>query len=384
MKKVLLIIVLLFAFILIGCKSVYYNEIHNKSYNVEIDLEEFEDLITASIEKAAPSVVGVSNYEKGLLGYTLSSTASGVVYSCEAVMKDGTIEKDYTNTFDSNDVSEYRYKLITNRHVVTSKKENKIRIFIGDDGRKVDATILGIDDKVDLAVLEFAYPKFIQPISFGDSSKVQRGNFAIAIGHPGGYEYYGSSTFGIVSYPKRYLSSDTDGDGVDDWDSEYIQHDVAINSGSSGGALVNIRGELIGINTMKLVEEDTENMGFAIPSNLVKEIVSYLEKGLKPRRITLGITTYEVIKIINNDDNGSNVPSANIPSDIDYGLYIDEVDVMGMTFKSLQHGDIILKINDVKITRKQEFNAELGKVIDGSFKLLILRNSEEIEVWISY
>lgn len=383
MKRIMIILLVVISLLFMGCANIFNNEIYNKSYNVEIDLEEFEDLITAAVEKAAPSVVGVSNYEKNVVGYTLSSTGSGVIYNCEVVLKDGTIEKDYTKTFDSDNVKEYIYKVVTNHHVIDSKTNNKVRIYIGDDNQRIDASILGWDDKVDLAVVEFKYYKFIQPIEFADSEQVKRGNFAIAIGNPGGYDFYGSSTFGIISSPKRYLSDDTDGDDVADWDSEYIQHDVAINPGSSGGALVNIKGELIGINTLKLV--DSDNMGFAIPSNLVKELIKYLEQGKKPVRYTLGIMTYEVTMLANKEDYGSSVPNVELPEGLNYGLYVSEVDVKGHAFLKLQYGDIILEINGVKVTRSQDFRAELGKVIDGGFVTLkVLRNNEEIEVRIDF
>ena len=378
MKRIFIFILLIFSIMLVGCTNIFNNEIYNKSYNVTIDLEEFEDLITASCEKASPSVIGVSNYEKSFATYTLSSVGSGVIYSCEVLMKDGTKTTDYKSTFDSSEVSEYLYKAVTNRHVIESDALNKIKVFIGDDNQKVDATVLGYDDKVDLAVISFSYYKFIQPIEFADSEKVQKGNFAIAIGNPGGYEFYGTSTFGIISSPKRYMSDDTNGDGVNDWDSEYIQHDVAINPGSSGGALVNIKGELIGINTLKIIDDEVDNMGFAIPSNLVKELISYLEEGRKVPRYTLGISVYEILNLLNKEDyQEGSLPDILVPEAINYGLFVNAVDAGGIAFSHLQYGDIILEINGIKIKKTQEFRAVLGKVIDDeSITLLIYRNEE--------
>ncbi|MDD3171265.1 MAG: trypsin-like peptidase domain-containing protein, partial [Bacilli bacterium] len=244
-KKALVIVIVFMMSFLVGCTGLINNEIYNKSYNVSIDIDEFEGLIEAAIEKAAPAVVGVSNYEQGKLGiYSLAATGSGVIYSCEATYKDGTTTADCSETMDSSDVEKYSYNVVTNRHVVESEVENYIKVYLGEEDVKVKATVLGYDDKVDLAVVNFETTKYIQPIEFADSDQLQRGNFAIAIGNPNGYEYYGSATFGIVSFPKRYMSDDTDGDGVADWDSEYIQHDVAINPGNSGGALINIEGQL--------------------------------------------------------------------------------------------------------------------------------------------
>lgn len=390
MKKRLFLIVLVMPLVfLFGCTKLINNEIYNKSYNVTIDIQEFEDLIVAAIEKAAPAVIGVSGYEKGVLGdYKLASTGSGVVYSCEAKMVDGTIVDDCTKTIDSsNEVEYYKYNAITNRHVIKSSTLfSKVKVFMGVEDIKIDATILGYDDKVDIAVITFLHTKYIQPLEFANSEQIQRGNFAIAIGNPKGYEYYGSATFGIISYPKRYISDDTNDDGINDWDSEYIQHDVAINPGNSGGALININGELIGINTLKFVATDTDNMGFAIPSNLVKELIVHLEKGQAPQRMTLGISVYEVKVLLNKEDyQDGTVPDIIVPEDIKYGLYIDSVDVLGLAYGKLMEGDYILELNGVKINSSQEFRAELGKILKGeSANLKVYRGKEIIDVTIKY
>lgn len=382
--------ILVFSFIMLfslsGCDKIINNEIYNKSYNVTIDLEEFEDLIVAAIEKAAPAVIGVSNYERSLIGsYSLSSTGSGVVYECAALMKDGSTEGDCSKTLDSNDVEEYTYYAVTNRHVIEGDRA-KIKVYLDEENTKIDATVLGYDDKVDISVIKFNHTNYIQPIVFADSEAIKRGNFAIAIGNPNGYDYYGSATFGIISYPKRYMSDDTDDDGVNDWDSQYIQHDVAINPGNSGGALINIKGELIGINTLKLVSDDIDNMGFAIPSNLVKELIEILEKGETPKRYTLGISVYEVATILNKEDYAEgSVPDITIPEGIKYGLYVNEVNNDGLAYGKLQTGDIILEFNGAKILGSKEFRAELGNVLVGEVATLkVIRNSEEIEVKIYF
>ncbi len=384
-KNILAIMLLLIVTCLFGCNRIINNEIYNKSYNVNIDLKEFEDLVVAAIEKASPAVIGVSNYEKNLLGgYKLSSTGSGVVYECVANMLDGSTETDCSKTIDtSNEVKEYVYYAVTNRHVVEGKN-SKIKVYLGEENSKVVANVLGYDDKIDISVIKFSHTKYIQPITFADSESIKRGNFAIAIGNPNGYDFYGTATFGIISHPKRYLSDDTDGDGINDWDAEYIQHDVAINPGNSGGALINIKGELIGINTLKLVSEDIDNMGFAIPANLVKELIKILEKGEKPKRYTLGISVYEVSTILNKEDySEGTIPDVTLPDGVEYGLYVNEVDVNGKAFGRLQFGDIILEVNQVKIFGSKEFRAELGKVIDtDSLVLLINRSGVEIEVLI--
>ena len=387
-KSILLLLVLLLLVFPTGCSQLINNEIYNKSYQVSIDITEFEDLITAAVEKASPAIVGVSNYERGKLGllYGLAATGSGVIYECEATYKDGVTTKACSETMDSDQVMMYTYWAVTNRHVVASTGDNYIKVYLGEEEVKVNANVLGSDDKVDLAVISFEHTKYIQPVEFADSNQVQRGNFAIAIGNPNGYEFYGSATFGIVSFPKRYMSDDTDGDGISDWDSEYIQHDVAINVGKSGGALINIEGKVIGINTLKLVAEDTDNMGFAIPSNLVRELIPILERGEKPTRQTLKINVYDV-KVLKNPEDypGSEVPTITGLEGIDFGLYVATVDRTGPAYGYLQEGDVILKFEGVEIKNTQTFRSILNNILAGeSATLEVYRGEETIIIVIPF
>lgn len=361
MKKILMIVVLLITvFVVSGCSGTVYNEIYNKSYHVTIDITEFEELVQAVIEKASPAVLGVSNYKRGLLGtYELAAVGSGVVYRTIGILQDNT-EIPYEDSFDRDDLRTYLYYMVTNRHVI--ENYDRVRVYFGEEDMEVPATVVQYDDQVDLAVLVFEAAKFIQPLDFADSDQLKRGSFAVAIGNPSGYEFYGSATFGIVSFPKRYLSDDTTGDGINDWDQEYIQHDVAINPGNSGGPLINMKGEIIGINTMKFVSNDIDNMGFSIPSNLVKELVELLEQGIKPQRAKLGVT----IMVIRDLDEAT-LASIGIPEEITHGLYVTNVSEDGVAFAAgIQVRDIIVAFNGVAIRYSYEMRAELGKMLIGS------------------
>lgn len=391
MKKIkkyfLTLMFLLLAGFTTGCSQLINNEIYNKAYHVTVDIDEFEDLITAAVEKASPAIIGVSNYEKGKLGlYTLSATGSGVIYQCEATYNDGVTKGACSDTMDSDEVMKYTYSAVTNRHVVASDVDNYIKVYLGEEEVKISAEVLGYDDKVDLAVISFEHTKYIQPAEFADSNLVQRGNFAIAIGNPNGYEFYGSATFGIVSFPKRYMSDDTDGDGVSDWDSEYIQHDVAINPGNSGGALINIEGKIIGINTLKLVAEDTDNMGFAIPSNLVMELIPILEKGKKPTRQTLKISVYDVKVLKNSEDYpGTEVPVITGLEEINFGLYVAVVDQTGPAYGYLQEGDVIIKFEGIEIKNTQTFRSILNNILEGeSATIEVFRGEGTVTVVIPF
>lgn len=382
-KSILLL--LMMAFVLVGCEQFVVNEIHNKSYHVDVNVEMLDELFPAIIERAAPAVLGVSNYVRDTsvpLQYSINSVGSGVVYYCEAILasdsEEEVIETDCASTMDSTNVVNYRYRLITNRHV--TEGADRLKIYFGEEDIEVSATLLGADDKVDLAVLEFLSPKYIQPLDFADSNLLKRGNLVIALGNPSGYDYYGSATMGIISAPKRYLSDDTDGDGVADWDSEYIQHDASINPGNSGGALINSRGELIGINTLKLVSSDIDNMGFAIPVNVVQDLIPYLEQGIVPQRAKLGVVGMEVAT-------ARMMGSYEVPTGILHGLIITEVGEGIAKEAGVLEDDIIVEFNGVTIRRTHELRAELGKFLIGSgdeVAMVVYRAGEYVELTIVF
>jgi serine protease Do len=241
---------------------------------------------------------------------------------------------------------------------------------MGDEDIEIRAKLVGYDSKVDIALLTFEYTKYIDPVDIGDSSKLNKGQLVIAVGNPDGYDYYNSVTFGVVSGPDRYVSTDTDGDNTTDFSAEYIQHDVAINPGNSGGGLFTLDGKLVGINTLKLVDSKIDGMGFAIPSNVVMIIVEdYLEKGIEIVRPKLGIMGYE-IRALSSAQIESSTDIISIPDIYNgekaYGLYVGEV-VPGSTIAQTEitvH-DIILAINDIKATRTHIINSKLNSLIDG-------------------
>lgn len=381
MKKVKMMFVLLFLmFTLLGCGTVN-NEIYNKSYNVgEIDISDFENLVTAVIEKTEGSVLGVSNYSNSLFDDSVSY-GSGFVYKTIAIMKDGT-EKSYDEVLDSDQVKTFKYYLVTNRHVVEGDSQT-LKVYFGNEDLEVDAELVAYDDYVDLAVITFEHTTIIKPLELANSDNLKKGNFAIAIGSPSGYEFYGSATFGIISHPKRYIEEDLNSDGVSDWDSEYIQHDVAINPGNSGGPLINLEGKVIGINTMKFVSDEIDNMGFSIPSNLVASIIPILEQGKKPERTKLGI---EIIGI--KQMTSEQKKQYNISEDIDYGTFINSITNSGFGYKNgLRAKDIIVEFNGVKIYKPQEVRIELNKFIldeNMSCEVIVLRDGKLVTLTFNF
>ncbi len=227
-----------------GNNLISENSQNSENVNITVD-ETAENMVEAVAQKVTPSVVGIRTTTSvtGFFGGVSEATGSGsgVIYS-----KDGYI--------------------ITNYHVISSAEgsNSKIEVFLDTaDSNGYTAKVVGYNIAADLAVLKID-AKNLTAVQFADSSKLKVGQYVITIGSPGGLEFMDSVTYGIVSGLDRVVSSDTD--------VKLIQTDAAINPGNSGGALVNSKGELVGINSSKIVAQEFEGMGFAIPSNTVKQI----------------------------------------------------------------------------------------------------------------
>ena len=213
--------------------------------NINVD-EEAGNIVEAVAQKATPSVVGIRTTTSvtNFFGGTSQSSGegSGVIYS----------ENGY---------------IITNYHVISGaigSNNSKIEVYLDSaDAEGYNATVVGYNIAADLAVIKID-AKNLTAVELADSSKLKVGQYVITIGNPGGLEFMDSVTYGVISGLDRVVSSDSD--------VKLIQTDAAINPGNSGGALLNAEGKLVGINSAKIVSEEFEGMGFAIPSNTVKEI----------------------------------------------------------------------------------------------------------------
>lgn len=215
--------------------------------NIKVD-ETVNSSVEAVAKKAGPSVVGirttaaVNNYFFGSAEST--GEGSGTIYSTDGY-------------------------IITNYHVIQPAVESsnaKIEVFLAEDTKTaISATVVGYNIASDLAVIKIN-KSGLTAIEFANSDKLQVGQYAVAIGNPGGLEFIGSVSYGVISGVNRSVSVDS-GTNM-----SLIQTDAAINPGNSGGALVDLSGKLIGVNSIKLVSTGYEGMGFAIPSNSVKKI----------------------------------------------------------------------------------------------------------------
>ncbi|SFS76692.1 trypsin-like peptidase domain-containing protein [Paenibacillus sp. 453mf] len=227
----------------------------------------YERIITAG-DKVRPAVVSIVSHRE-IDGSRIEDAAlgSGVIFKIEG-------DTAY---------------IMTNHHVVDSG-DNLEAVTV--DGVSKEAKLIGKDRISDVAVLSIDSKGIHTTVEIGDSKQIRRGETVLAIGNPLGLG--GTMTSGIVSYTNRMIPVSINQDGVYDWEQNVIQTDAAINEGNSGGALINMQGELIGINTMKIADMGVEGLGFAIPTEDVMKIVTDLMEDGKVSRPFLGVYTIDL------------------------------------------------------------------------------------------
>lgn len=245
-----------------------------------------------------------------------------------------------------------------------SKKQNKVTVKLYNDDTEYTGKIIGTDSQTDLAVIKIDKDG-LTVAELGDSSSVQVGEFAMAIGSPLGLD--NSVTAGIISAVNRDV---TDSDG-----NKYtaIQTDAAINSGNSGGALVNSKGQVIGVNTLKLSGTGVEGVGFAIPINSTKSIYEQLIQYSKVKRPYIGIGGIDL---------DENTAKAN---NLVVGVYIKTIEDFSAGEKAgLKVGDVIIEADGTKITTMDELNdIKNKKQIGDTITLKIYRDGKEKSVTIT-
>lgn len=281
--------------------------------NVDIDFDlsakpkDTDQLTEAEIyEEVNPSIVGIVVYNQD----GSASQGSGIVFS-----DDGYI--------------------ITNDHIYAEIVAPKFKIFTYD-GKEYDAKFVAGDVISDLAVLKVENAE-LAPATFGDSDELYSGEHVVAIGRPKDATIDSSITSGIISAVNRRITS------TSSYSARVIQTDTAINPGSSGGALVNMYGQVIGVTSAKMASSDYEGTGYAIPTTVVRRIVSELiSQGEITTRAKLGIT-YNMIDSITTEI-----------SDYKYvGIRIAEIDGSSGLYGKAQAGDTITHINGIAITKDE-------------------------------
>jgi serine protease Do len=237
-------------------------------------------------------------------------------------------------------------------------------VVVLQDDSTYEAQLVGMDEDSDLAVLKIDAHS-LTPAIFGDAEEMTVGNACVAIGNPLGETFRGTMTTGIISALNRNVS-------VSGHYMTLIQTDCAINSGNSGGPLINLYGQVIGICNMKMMSSSTtvEGLGFAIPTNTVKTIVNKLLSQGEVIRAMLGITAY-------------NLDQSECRSyGIDGGIMVVQVSAEADAYtKGIRNGDIIIAANGVAISTVNQLNTLKADMSPGDvLTLTVLRDGEELDV----
>lgn len=323
-------------------------EVVTSNVNVDVTSD-----ITDAVSKVQNAVVSVVNLQKQsasldewgqLFGQQSEDENSGELQ--ESSEGSGVIYKK-----DGKDAY-----IVTNNHVVEGSDGLEVLLA---DGTKVEATLVGTDVYTDLAVLKVDGTNIDTVAEFGKSSEIKVGEPAIAIGSPLGSDFANSVTSGIISSLNRQVINQTETGQTSSINA--IQTDAAINPGNSGGPLINIAGQVIGINSSKIVSSSSvsvEGMGFAIPSDDVVTIINQLEADGKVTRPALGITMVNLSDISSQQQE----QILKVPSDLTAGIVVTKVSSASPAEKAgLEQYDVITKIDGEDVSTSTDLQSALYK-----------------------
>ena len=325
-----------------------------------VSLSNYSDTAVFAASKILPSIVGIS--------ITYDVTTSN--YFSMFGFGGGNSTSQATASGSGIIISEDGY-IVTNNHVVSSESQStyyeiseakSIKIKLFNDETQYDATIVGKDSQTDLAVLKIE-KSGLTAAEFADSDTVKVGEFAMAVGNP--LDLGTTITCGVVSAINRKVE-----DSEKTTAYTCIQTDAAINSGNSGGALVNSQGQVIGINTLKVSSTGVEGIGFAIPINSTTDVINQLKTYKKVKRPYIGISGRDLTEATAKRYN------------MVEGIYIVTVDEFSAAEKAgLKAGDVIIEADGKRIKTMNELN-EIKNThsIGDTMKLKIHRDGAEKEI----
>ena len=302
--------------------------------------------LSASVEKVYDAVMMIRNYK----GEQIQSTGSGFVYKVD---------------------DKYGY-VMTNHHVIDGA--SKVTLIRSDD-KEIEGSVLGSDVYLDLAVVRISKDDVIDKSVISTSEESKIGDTVFTIGSPLGYEYRGTVTDGILSGKDRMVSVSISGNTTD-YVMKVLQTNAAVNPGNSGGPLLNAKGEVIGIISLKLVQTEVENMGFAIPIEYAMSHIDKLEQGQTIVRPMIGISmmnTTDTYALYKNQ--------IMLDESVTEGVVVVEVTKdSGASKSDLQKGDVIIKLNNEKISNVAYLRYELYKYnVGDTITLTYLRDGKEHE-----
>lgn len=268
-----------------------------------------------------------------------------------------------------------RAKIITNQHVVDGAEQIDVVL---SSGKRERASVLGEDKLTDLAVLEMNAQEIDAVAEFGDSDRLKAGETAIAIGNPLGLGFSQTITVGVISSPHRTIPVSLGDNGNIDWKLDVIQTDAAINQGNSGGALVNLQGKVIGINSLKISDTGVEGLGFAIPINQVKPVIDDLIRYGEIQRPHLGIFPQDL------QSYASGTEVLKLPQTVKNGIIVMEVTGPSKA-AGLRHRDVIVALDDRAVNSTVDLRKYLydNKRIGDKVKVTFYRNGEQRNVVVS-
>ncbi len=301
--------------------------------------------LAAAVDKIYNAVAMVSAYQND----TLISTGSAFVYKT-----------------DNN----YGY-LLTNYHVVEGA--DSITLTMSDD-TEAEATVLGGDEYLDLAVLRVDKSNVSMVANIGNSEDMNLGDTVFTVGTPMGEEYRGTVTSGILSGKDRMVSVSVSNSNSNDWVMRVLQFDASINPGNSGGPLLNANGEVIGICSLKLVDDEIEGMGFAIPIEYAMNHIESLEKGEEIEWPVLGVSMVNA-----NDTTGLYRNGITIDRNITEGVVVVQAERgSGAAEAGLTTGDVITAIDGEEVADSAYLRYELYQHQAGdTIKITYIRDGKE-------
>jgi len=287
-----------------------------------------ENSISSSVDKVYGSTVVVLAYKDG----KLISTGTGFIYK-------------------KNNKSAY---IMTNNHVIDGADEAKIEF--NDSDKKIDAKIVGGDKYADIAVLTIDDSDEYKVVEIGDNEKLKLGDTIFTVGTPMGDSYKGTVTKGILSGKDRMVEVNVTGSTADYY-MKVIQIDAAVNPGNSGGPLCDVSGNVIGVISLKIVEDRVEGMGFAIPIEDALKYAKLIEDGGQISRPYIGIGMLDLSEEYYLWQN-----RITIPDGVDAGIAVISVEKGSPADKAgLKKGDIIVKLGEELTGSLAEFRYELYK-----------------------
>lgn len=317
-----------------------------------------ENIKTTTLEETSDLKIAINNVYESTVYISVSSSRGEMASGSGFIYK-----KDDKNGY-----------VLTNYHVI---KDGKKFIVTLTDNTEVEATLISGDEYYDIAVLKIDADKVKKVATLGNSSNIELGDTVFTVGAPFGKEYMGTITKGIVSGVNRMLSVSNSNNT---YLAEVIQTDASINSGNSGGPICNIKGEVIGITSSKLMGSGVEGMGFAIPINSIIPIIDSIENGKKIQRPYLGIQLVD----LTNTFMLQYYYSIKINDDVEFGAVVSYIEKgKSADIAGLKLGDVIVDIDGEKVEDVQHFKYLLYKhSIGDKVKIKYYRDNKILETTI--